>query len=128
MEIPTACPHCGWRTVPIRHSSQIPRELFKTLVVVLAGILLGALIAHSQLLALFLFLAFGPLATVQIGRRISGAWWLQILVYSGALAIGMILFSDDGVTVSAGDWKAPASVAIISAVAGILAGLLGRPA
>ena len=38
----------------------------------------------------------------------------------------MILFSDDGVTVSAGDWKAPASSLIISAVAGVLAGLLGR--
>lgn len=125
-ETPPACPHCGWRSIPAPTSSPIPREFFKALILGLAGLLLGALIAHSQLLALALFLALGPIATVQIARRITGVWWLQVLVYSAALAFGMILFSD-GQTVSAGDWQAPASGAVISAVAGILAGLLGRP-
>lgn len=126
-EEPPACPRCGWRSVPAPKSSPIPRELFKALSLGLAGVFLGSLVAHSQLLALFLFLALGPLATIQIARRSTGAWWFQVLVYSTALALGMILFSD-GLTVSAGDWQAPASGAVISAVAGILAGLLGRPA
>ena len=126
-ESPPACPHCDWRSIPVPKPSRIPRELLKALFLGVAGIVLGALIAHSQLVALFLFVALGPLATVQIARRSTGAWWLQVLVYSAALAFGMILFSD-GLTISVGDWQAPTSGAVISAVAGILAGLLGRPA
>lgn len=125
-ESPPACPHCGWRSVSIPKPSQILRELLKALFLTLAGIILGALIAHSQLAALFLFVALGPLATVQIARRVTGAWWLQVFVYSAALAAGMILFSD-GLTLAAGDWQAPVSGAVICAIAGILAGLLGRP-
>ncbi|MBL9174308.1 MAG: hypothetical protein JNL10_12290 [Verrucomicrobiales bacterium] len=126
-ESPPACPHCGWRSAPAPTPSRLPRELLKSVFAGLAGILLGALIGHSQLMALFLFLALGPLATIQIARKTTGIWWLQVLVYSAALAIGMILWND-GQTVSAGDWRAPASGAILSAVSGILAGLLGRPA